>query len=77
MPAFIDPTGKKFGRLTVTSYDGARCTVRLAGDASDHDGCADHISGALPAFGASGQLFARIDNCRAKVLFEAATGRFF
>jgi hypothetical protein len=23
MPAFIDPTGKKFGRLTVTSYDGA------------------------------------------------------
>ena len=25
----------------------------------------------------TGALFARIDNCGAKVLFEAATGRFF
>ena len=27
--------------------------------------------------GGLGALFARIDNCRAKVLFETATGRFF
>jgi ethanolamine utilization microcompartment shell protein EutS len=56
MPAFIDPIGKKFGRLTVTSYDGASVQARLAGDASNHDGCADHISGALLAFGDLGAI---------------------